>query len=101
MDGIRSFRELSAEQEACAGGKGRVLVRLSQAGYPVPDGLVILPTAFSGDELSPEAWTAVQTHLNLMRRGDPGIAFAVRQFALRAGELTGLGDGIFVYRWTR
>ena len=82
MDGIRTFRELQAAQQATAGGKGRVLARLFQAGYPVPDGLVILPTAFSGDDLSSEAWTAVQAHLDRMRRGDPGITFAVRSSAV-------------------
>ena len=82
MDGIRSFHELSAEQQAYAGGKGRVLAWLFQAGYPVPDGLVIFPAAFSGDALSPEAWTAVQVRLNRMRQGDPGITFAVRSSAV-------------------
>jgi hypothetical protein len=48
----------------------------------VPDGLLILPAAFSGDELLPEAWTAVQVHLDRMRRDDPDITVAVRSSAV-------------------
>ncbi|MFC2037634.1 hypothetical protein ACFLYD_06685, partial [Chloroflexota bacterium] len=42
-DLIRSFEELSTEQQPQAGGKGGSLARLYQAGYPVPDGFTILP----------------------------------------------------------
>jgi phosphoenolpyruvate synthase/pyruvate phosphate dikinase len=48
----------------------------------VPDGPLILPAAFSGDELLPEAWTAVQVHLDRMHRDDPDITFAVRSSAV-------------------
>ena len=44
------------------GGKAATLARLARAGYPVPDGFVILPTAFAGEELLPEAWKQVQAH---------------------------------------
>jgi len=53
---IRSFKELTAERWTFAGGKGGTLARLYQAGYAVPDGFIILPAAFTGDELAPEAW---------------------------------------------
>jgi len=93
---IRSFEELTAEQQSHAGGKGGTLARLYQADYPVPDGFVILPTAFvpstsSGDgddELTPEAWTQVQAHLNHLRATDGKadtlrpMAFAVRSSAM-------------------
>jgi len=86
---IRSFDELTAEQQTSAGGKGGTLAQLSQAGYPVPDGFVILPTAFAGDELTTEAWAQVQAHLVRMRvhakstrKADEGIAFAVRSSAM-------------------
>jgi len=90
VDMIRTFRELTVEQQSLAGGKGGTLGRLYQAGYPVPDGFVILPTAFApstssghrGDELLPEAWAQVQAHLNRLRRGDPDAAFAVRSSAM-------------------
>ena len=65
-DMIRSFRELTMEQQPLAGGKGGTLARLYQAGYPVPDGFVILPAAFEDTRLKPEAWTQVQTNLQLV-----------------------------------
>ena len=57
---ILSFDEITAEQRALAGGKGGSLARLYQAGYPVPAGFVILPSAFDGEDLTPDAWAEVQ-----------------------------------------
>ena len=65
---IRSFKELAKDQGPSAGGKGRTLARLYQAGYRVPDGFIILPAAFAGDELTAEAWAQVQAHLARLRR---------------------------------
>jgi phosphohistidine swiveling domain-containing protein len=79
---VRSFSELTTEQQTLAGGKGGTLARLFQAGYPVPDGFVILPTAFAGDELRPEAWAQVQARVERLRQRDPRLAFAVRSSAL-------------------
>ncbi len=80
-DLVKSFHELTAELQAYAGGKGGSLARLSQAGYPVPDGFVILPAAFVDDELTPQAWTQVQVVLDRLR-GTEGMAFAVRSSAM-------------------
>ncbi len=79
---VRSFRELTAEQKVSAGGKGGTLAQLYQAGYPVPDGFVILPAAFVGDELKPEAWAQVQQRLARTRQADKESTFAVRSSAL-------------------
>lgn len=79
---ISSFKELSREQARLAGGKGRTLARLYRAGYPVPDGFVVLPAAFAGDDLAPDAWPLVQAQLARLRRQDTGAAFAVRSSAL-------------------
>ena len=68
-----------------AGGKGGGLARLRQSGYPVPDGLVILPGGFAGGALAPEAWATVAAGLGKLRRGSAGPAapaFAVRSSAL-------------------
>ena len=81
-DMIRSFNELTADQQSLAGGKGGTLARLYQAGYPVPDGFVILPPAFEGDKLKPGAWAQVQAHLKRLRRGVADAAFAVRSSAM-------------------
>ena len=79
---VRTLDELTTEERPLAGGKGGTLARLHQAGYPVPDGFVILPQAFTGDVLRPEAWSQAQAHLARMREEDAGIAFAVRSSAL-------------------
>jgi phosphoenolpyruvate synthase/pyruvate phosphate dikinase len=78
---VRSFTELDTGQQARAGGKGGALARLYQAGYPTPDGFVILPDAFDGDALKPEAWRQVEAELARLRRSDQ-TAVAVRSSAL-------------------
>lgn len=83
MDGfVTTFDELTTEQQQHAGGKGGTLARLYQAGYPTPDGFVVLPDAFSGDEMTPQAWAAVRHHLSRLRGDDDQYAFAVRSSAL-------------------
>jgi|GEM_PF-1873932 len=67
---ISSFKELTRQQESRAGGKGRTLARLFRAGYRVPDGFIIQPTAFAGDDLAPEAWARAQTQLARRDAGD-------------------------------
>jgi phosphohistidine swiveling domain-containing protein len=82
-DMVLEFSELTTEQQSSAGGKGGVLAKLYQAGYPVPEGFVVLPGAFTGDKLRPEAWAHVQTLLKRMRDSKNGMAsFAVRSSAL-------------------
>jgi pyruvate,water dikinase len=77
-----TFDELPPELLGSAGGKGSTLARLYQTGYPVPAGFVVLPSAFVGEELVPEAWAQVRAHLErLSSEGDQG-AFAVRSSAL-------------------
>ncbi|MHA1947150.1 MAG: hypothetical protein ACW97W_13685, partial [Candidatus Hodarchaeales archaeon] len=49
-----TFSELKPESQVLAGGKGRVLAQLFQSGYPIPDGFIILPTAFRENNLRPE-----------------------------------------------
>ena len=81
-DVVKSFDELTADQQSRAGGKGGSLARLAQAGYPVPDGFVILPAAFSGDALVPGAWAQVRAHLDRFRGNKGKPAFAVRSSAM-------------------
>lgn len=84
---ILSFSELTADNLFSAGGKGGSLARLYQAGFPVPDGFVILPRAFEGDDLEPDAWLKVMLYLERMRAVDPEVAFAVRSSALSEDSL--------------
>ena len=80
---LRPFDKLTTAELPSAGGKGGTLARLTQAGYPVPEGFVVLPTAFARDELSFEGWQQVQAQLaNLRKRKNGKPAFAVRSSAL-------------------
>jgi pyruvate,water dikinase len=54
METVIQFSDVTTEKQAFAGGKGGTLERLYQAGYPVPDGIVILFSAFDGDGLIPD-----------------------------------------------
>ena len=76
------FNQLASEQQSQAGGKGGTLAILSQAGYPIPDGFVILPGAFDGDDLKTQAWKKVRDYLIQFREKREDIAFAVRSSAL-------------------
>ncbi|ATB29910.1 PEP/pyruvate-binding domain-containing protein [Melittangium boletus] len=76
---VCSFEALSPEHSALAGGKGRTLARLFQAGLPVPEGFVVLVSAFEGDSLRETAWERVKAEL---ARLGAGHALAVRSSAL-------------------
>ncbi len=87
-DKVKSFDELTAEQQPQAGGKGGTLARLYRANFPVPDGFVILPSAFVDDEISAEAWSQVQAQLSHLwgtagkTDARPPMTFAVRSSAM-------------------
>jgi pyruvate,water dikinase len=76
------FSELQPEQQILAGGKASTLAQLTQRGYPVPAGFVILPSAFEGDELSPSVWSQICEQLAVLRKNGENISFAVRSSAL-------------------
>lgn len=76
------FSGVVKQLEPLAGGKGRSLARMYQAGYRVPDGFIILPAAFAGDELTTEAWAQTQICLSRLRRANEDGSFAVRSSAL-------------------
>jgi phosphohistidine swiveling domain-containing protein len=80
--GVKAFSELTVEEFQLAGGKGGNLARLFKAGYPVPEGFVILPGGFAGEELSPEAWERVKALIRDIRGSGGEASFAVRSSAL-------------------
>ncbi|MFZ6026989.1 MAG: PEP/pyruvate-binding domain-containing protein [Chloroflexota bacterium] len=77
---VYAFGKLPPQEAVHAGGKGRALAQLFQAGFPVPDGCILLPAAFDGDELSAAGWEMLRGELARLRAGKP-IAFAVRSSA--------------------
>ena len=79
---VSTFRNLSKAERQMAGGKGGTLAYLYQRRYPVPDGLVILPSGFADDQLSEEAWTQVKISLERLRKTGGNVTFAVRSSAL-------------------
>ena len=54
---VLSFSELDKSSRPFAGGKGGMLARMFQDGYPVPEGFVVLPSAFHEEKLNQEAST--------------------------------------------
>lgn len=81
-DMVKGFKELSTELQLMAGGKGAMLSKMFQDGYPVPDGFVILPWAFQNEKLNDEAWKEIKAHLNRIREKHKDSSFAVRSSAL-------------------
>jgi phosphohistidine swiveling domain-containing protein len=79
---VYALGKLPQAEDPFAGGKGRTLARLYQAGYRVPDGFIVLCTAFTGDDLRAEVWPLVERQLARLRRAGEDVAFAVRSSAL-------------------
>jgi pyruvate,water dikinase len=95
MNWLQKFRELTKEDQKAAGGKGGTLSRLFQAGYPVPDGFILMPSAFDGDYLVPEAWNDVQKQLTKMRKKHKNVSLAVRSSALAEDSIRASFAGEF------
>lgn len=79
---VRMFSAMTKEELEIAGGKGRVLAQLKQSGYPVPDGCVILTTAFAEGVITPESWAEVVSALQELRKEQRNATFAVRSSAM-------------------
>ena len=92
---VTSFKELAPEQRVFAGGKGGMLARMYQAGYPVPEGFVVFPAAFQEEKLHRQAWDEIQDHLNGIRVKAAGALFAVRSSALSEDSATASFAGEF------
>ncbi len=79
---VISFKNLTSKQQVIAGGKGGTLARMFQEGYPVPDGFVVLPSAFKDELLNDKAWDEIKLYLNNIRKNQEEVRFAVRSSAL-------------------
>lgn len=75
---VLNFVQVDEAGLAQAGGKARALVRLTQAGFPVPDGLVLLPAAFAETGITDAAWEQTLAALASWREAQPGLSLAVR-----------------------
>ncbi len=92
---VISFADLNEKTFTLAGGKGGALARLYQRNYPVPNGFVILATAFKADKLQPEAWTQAQLLIQEFRTKNAHISFAVRSSALAEDSASAAFAGQF------
>jgi rifampicin phosphotransferase len=79
---IYRFGDLPGDLFNLAGGKGASLCRMFQAKYPVPDGFVILASAFEDGQLAQDARQALAASLTALRQADPAARFAIRSSAL-------------------
>ncbi len=92
---VKSFQAVTPDLEALAGGKGGMLVRLFQHGYPVPEGFVVFPSAFEGEQLHGQAWDEIQAALSSLRKRHEGALFAVRSSAVHEDSASASYAGAF------
>ncbi|MFN8528506.1 MAG: PEP/pyruvate-binding domain-containing protein [Anaerolineae bacterium] len=77
------------------GGKASSLASLSRRGYPVPEGLVIPISGFSGEQLNSGEWTQVHAWLAAVRQKQPGVTFTVRSSAVSEDSIQASFAGEF------
>ncbi len=92
---VMGFDELTLDQQQMAGGKGGMLAKMYQEGYPVPEGFVILPSAFYEEKLKKEALDEIQGRLARIRNKRTNCSFAVRSSALSEDSATASFAGEF------
>lgn len=93
---VKLFQELTPELYEQAGGKGAMLSRMVQEGYPVPPGMVVLQSAFEdGGKLKDEAWNEIMVLTRALRDHNQGVQFAVRSSALSEDSETASFAGEF------
>ncbi len=79
---VKSFKELTPDTSQFAGGKGGMLAKMYQAGYPVPEGFIVLPSAFEGEKLNSKAWDEIHALVDGIRERNKDALFAIRSSAL-------------------
>ncbi|MGA8944290.1 MAG: PEP/pyruvate-binding domain-containing protein [Thermoactinomyces sp.] len=79
---VITFRELRGDLRDLAGGKGKMLAKMVQEGYPVPDGFIILPAAFQNEKLAEATIDEIRAGLSKLRKQKEHARFAVRSSAL-------------------
>ena len=79
MKYICFFNEITKTQSKFAGGKGSSLITMKKAGLPVPEGLVILSTAFENGILSEDAKREL---FSVIEKMSDKYTYAVRSSAI-------------------
>ncbi len=92
---VKSFQALTPDLQALAGGKGGMLARLFQNGYPVPEGFIVFPSAFEGEQLRGQAWDEIRAALSAQRSHHEGALFAVRSSAVGEDSASASYAGAF------
>jgi pyruvate,water dikinase len=92
---VKRFAELTKEDQAFAGGKGKMLAQMYQKKYPIPDGFVILSTALKAGKLEADVWQHVCSHVDRIRKKYAHATFAVRSSALSEDSLQASFAGEF------
>src|SRR5260370_33750552 len=92
---VKSFQAVTPDLEALAGGKGGMLVRLFQHGYPVPEGFVVFPSVFEVEQLHGQAWDEIHGALSSLRKRHEGALFAVRSSAVHEDSASASHDGAY------
>lgn len=92
---VKSFQAVTPDLQVLAGGKGGMLVRLFQNGYPVPEGFVVFPSAFEGELLQRPAWDEIRAALSGLRKHYAGALFAVRSSAVHEDSASASHAGAF------
>ena len=86
---IKRFQDITQELRPLAGSKGGMLAKLHRSNYPVPEGFVIIPTAFIDDTLHEDAISLLSTYLSAIRSRHRGALFAVRQSVISEDNALG------------
>ncbi len=78
MECVYHFSKVSGDLFKLAGGKGASLSKMYQNKIPVPEGFVILSTAFLDNNLKDDATLSIKQHLDML----PDVKLCVRSSAL-------------------
>lgn len=73
---LQNLSNIHEAQARAAGGKARGLSQLLAAGFPVPPGWVVLPTAFARDNLTAGARQEIMQAIATRHAQQPRVAFA-------------------------
>ncbi|MAU01147.1 MAG: hypothetical protein CL608_28725 [Anaerolineaceae bacterium] len=92
---LQNLSNIHNAQAIASGGKARGLSKLLAAGFPVPPGWVVLPTAFAGDNLTAGARQQIISVITTHLAQQPDVTFAVRSSGADEDSATAAFAGVF------